>query len=841
MKVFDGRRIAMVAAAVGTLLVAGPVLAQSSDVREGDEAFESGDVKKAAKKYDRAIRNDPRGTPPGVYGKRAAIYLIMKQPDKALSFIDNKCLATHPGAADCLEYKALALFQLDRREEAVVIAEKVVADKPEAFSNQLLIGDWYFNRDPDKAIRGYSGYLKYRDESLSGNDGMPRLKLGLSYLKVGDGFSEKGDKDAAAKGVHRGAGAVRARRQEVPQPQEPAWSTPTTACALHTPVRCSSTARSPSARRSSTTRATSTAPGRSTNNLGTSYLHANQPRRARESGLEYIRRRKGQFKGYKLVGDAYFEERNWAQALAYYQQAEEKDRNNPDLAMKMGETLLALDKPADAIEKLERVRAARPNDAELAVALGSAYLHDRVRKDDAALATVEPLLKKGKEPEDAKVHADLRYIVARAYYNKGDVGRSKVHFIEALKLQPGKAQYEQGLIRAINLQAMDEHNKGNLARAQRVLQEAFEVDKTDTLTNQNLAVVYLEKNECSDALTHIAAILKKRSDSLIGHRLAARAYLCQKKPDTKKAAEHYAAAEKRALKARNNKMRAEIYTEWAPLLVNSDLDDAIDKLEQAVQFAGRDPEVSDAANRNLALALYRRGWVHMKANKDKEAVEDFSRALRYPKLLKGTEQLAFEFSLALAYLDAGNPEEAAKIFKDLAKRGKEGSYLQAPYDTIGAEFFSAYADYRTSSVKARRDAATTFGALAGKSKDGKFKALIRSLVASSWELVAEAEYRSGNRGSASSALATAAKYATTPDAKERIEHNRAVLGKMSVPAFKKFGASPPEALVNLGIAYHEDGQPKDAYEAWTAAKARGARSPKLDEWIATKRKFFGYK
>lgn len=840
MKVFDGRRIAMVAAAVGTLLVAGPVRAQSSDVREGDEAFESGDVKKAAKKYDRAIRNDPRGTSPGVYGKRAAIYLIMKQPDKALSFIDNKCLATHPGATDCLEYKSLALFQLDRREEGVAIAEKVVANKPEAFSNQLLIGDWYFNRnDAEKAIAGYTGYFKYRDESLSGGDGMPRIKLGVSYLRLGDELAKE-DKKAAAKAYGEAQQQFELVAKKFPKRKSLLVNANNGLCAAYTGTmqfnraitQCEAVLDNPNNVDSR---------GSVYYNLGTSYLHANQPRRARESGQEYIRRRRDEFKGYKLVGDAYFEERNWAQALSFYQQAEDREKNNPDLAMKMGETLLKLDKPTDAIDKLERVRGTWPEDPRVAAALGSAYLHDRVRKDDAALAAVEPLLKKGKEPEDAAQHAELRFIVARAYYNKGDVARSKLNFIEALKLQPGKAQYEQGLIRAINLQAMDEHNKGNLARAQRVLQEAFEVDKTDTLTNQNLAVVYLEKNECSDALTHIAAILKKRSDSLIGHRLAARAYLCQKKPDAKKAAEHYAAAEKRALQARNNKMRAEIYTEWAPLLVNSDLDDAIDKLEQAVQFAGRDPEVSDAANRNLALALYRRGWLHMKANKDKEAVDDFSRALRYPKLLKGTEQLAFEFSLALAYLDAGNPEEAAKIFKDLAKRGKQGSYLQAPYDTIGAEFFSAYADYRTSSVKARRDAATTFGALAGKSKDAKFKALIRSLVASSWELVAEAEYRSGNRGSASSALATAAKYATTPDAKERIEHNRAVLGKMSVAAFKKFGASPPEALVNLGIAYHEDGQPKDAYEAWTAAKARGARSPKLDEWIATKRKFFGYK
>jgi hypothetical protein len=50
----------------------------------------------------------------------------------------------------------------------------------------------------------------------------------------------------------------------------------------------------------------------------------------------------------------------------------------------------------------------------------------------------------------------------------------------------------------------------------------------------------------------------------------------------------------------------------------------------------------------------------------------------------------------------------------------------------------------------------------------------------------------------------------------------------------------PEALVNLGILADRDGDARAAYDQWVAAKARGARTPRLDEWIDAKKRLFGY-
>ena len=46
--------------------------------------------------------------------------------------------------------------------------------------------------------------------------------------------------------------------------------------------------------------------------------------------------------------------------------------------------------------------------------------------------------------------------------------------------------------------------------------------------------------------------------------------------------------------------------------------------------------------------------------------------------------------------------------------------------------------------------------------------------------------------------------------------------------------------MNLGILADRDGDSKSAYDQWVAARARGARSARLDEWIEAKKRLFGY-
>jgi hypothetical protein len=66
------------------------------------------------------------------------------------------------------------------------------------------------------------------------------------------------------------------------------------------------------------------------------------------------------------------------------------------------------------------------------------------------------------------------------------------------------------------------------------------------------------------------------------------------------------------------------------------------------------------------------------------------------------------------------------------------------------------------------------------------------------------------------------------------------LGKNDLGTMEGLGGNPPESLVNLGIIYDQLGRPKDAYDAWTRAKAKGVQSRDLQKWIDAKKRIYGF-
>jgi hypothetical protein len=352
-------------------------------------------------------------------------------------------------------------------------------------------------------------------------------------------------------------------------------------------------------------------------------------------------------------------------------------------------------------------------------------------------------------------------------------------------------------------------------------------------------VLAIDRGECDAARQQLAKLESIRGhDTVVRSRLLARSYMCGPRPDVKRASEAYAVAEREAKKANAALSLAEIYTEWAPLTWDADLGDAIDKLEIAVQSSAGEPAIAAAAKRNLALALFRHGWRMMREGKSSEAASDFEKATRDPSVLKGTEPGAFEFSYALSLLDVGRAPEAAKIFKSLGQKGGQGAYLKGAYARSGSQLFAAYASYRNGSIAARQQAATEFAKLVNEAGMGD---KIRELLAATWEAIAIEQWRAGQLAAAGKSLTTAERYASG-EIKRRIVMDRAALalGKNQLTALENLGGNPPESLVNLGILYDQLGRPKDAYDAWTRAKARGVQARDLQRWIDAKKRIYGY-
>ena len=840
------KRLLATLVALSTLAFArGRAWAQAEDdLREGDRFFEDGDFKHAAAAYDNAIRKYPGQVPPEAYGKRAVIYIILKDLDGGLAFLKDTAEKQYPNAPEVLEQEANILWAKGKKPEAIAIAEKVVAAKATIYSNQEIIGEFYSGRDAQKTASAYEAYLAARPAEIEDQDVMPRIRLGFAYLTLARDASHDGKTKEMNADYDKAVTQFETLEKKFAKKPNAMTNAENGLCAAYTGqghydraiTVCERIIQDPTKIDSN---------GAVWFNLGTAYRANKQPKRARTAANEYVRLRGKEARGYILIGDSYFDERDWQNALTYYLQAEKLLKPNEQrtqilLSIELGKTYRRLPKPdvKMAIAKLKTGMEANPSSIEIAVELSGAYLEDK--NDAEALKLADRMIGQkdfASATEDQR--ADLLEVSAKALYNGGKLKESRDRFTQASALKPKDVQLRRGLVETINREALDALEKNNRQAAEGLFNEALKVDAGSPMTQRNLAVLDIEGGDCDTAKQHLDKLKDEKGYTLSYERLLARTYLCGKTRDPKQAAAHYAAADAEARKVQANLVEAEIFTEWAPLTWDQDLDGAVDKLQTAVQFAAQEPSISAAAKRNLAVALFKRGWRLLKEGKAEQAASDFERANREPALLKGTEPLAFEFSLALATLDKGDAATAASMFKTLSAKGNQASYLKPPYAKIGAQFFGAYASYRSNNPSARAQAASEFQSMSA-SATGSFAQKVKDLAASAYEMEAADAIRAGRTSAASSAIKSAQKYASG-EALKRIKLDEIVANNQGdVKELEAMGESPPQALVDLGILYDRLGRPKDAYDAWVRAQKRGAGGPMLQKWIDAKKRIYGY-
>jgi cytochrome c-type biogenesis protein CcmH/NrfG len=819
------------------------------DLRDGDRYFEDSAWAKAAAAYDRAIGKAPGEVSASAYGKRAAIYIIVKDYKGGLAFVEH-ALARTPNAPEIMEQQALMLWQTDARDKAIEVATKVVAARPQTFTNQSLLGEYYASRDPVKTAAAYEAYLASRPQDLEGGDVLPRIRLGFAYLANARSVLGDGDESHAQQLYSKAAEQFELVQKKFGKKPNAAVNADNGLCAADTGLAkwdqavtvCERIAAEPKH---------IDATGSVWFNLGTAYLARAQTKKARAAATEFTKLRKTEARGFVLIGDTYFAERAWQDALDAYLRADKLVRANQQrdaigLSIKLGKTYRRLpggDRAKNlelAIDKLASGLAANPGNLELATELGDAYLE--ARQDGKASALADRIIGSAgftAAPPDAR--GALLVIAGKAAFGKHELHDARARFEAAASVRPADISIQRDLVTVINEQAFDADK--DAAAAKQLLDQALAVDPNSPTTLTNLALLAIERNDCDGGqkiLTKLATI--RGADDVLRMRLLGRTYLCQQKPDAAKAAEAFATAEKEAKQANAPLQLAEIYTEWAPLLWDTDLDGAVDKLDAAVTAGGTDPAIGPAARRNLAVALFKRGWKRMRDGHGSDAAADLERALRDPGVLRGTEPLAFELSYALALLDAGRFADAGTRFKTLAAKGNQASYLRGPYAKLGAPLFAAYAAYRGGTISARQQAAAELEKLQREATGG-FAETVKQLVAACDEAIAYDQWKAGQTGAASKTLAAADK-AASGEVARRVQLDRAALalGKDKLATLESLAGAggPPEALVDLGIAYELAGRPKDAYEAWTKARARGVRTPELQKWIDAKKRIYGF-
>lgn len=814
------------------------------DLRDGDAAFDDQQWAKAAGAYDRAIAAAPGQVSAEAYGKRAAIYIITGDYKGGLVFIE-RAKQRLPNAPELEEQEALMLWETEKRDDAIKLAEKVVVALPKAFSNHKIIGEYYASRDAGKTAAAFEAYLATRPSDLEKGDVLPRLRLGVADLELARAAIGKRDEGAARELYGKAAQQFELVERRHGKKANAQVNADTGLCAAYTGLEKWDQAI-PRCEKIASDGKHVDRNGSVYFNLATAYLARKQPKKARGAAQEFTKLRKTEARGFMLVGDTYFAEGDWPHALASYLEAEKviqpaQSRAKIELSIKLGKTYRRM--PGDdgknlalAIDKLGAAQAADPASVEIALELGDAYL---AGKQEAKAAQLADKVLADKGDKTAEERAQLLEIAGDGHFAQRHLADARQRFEAARQIRPNDVGLRRDLVATINEQALDAKESKD---AVVFLDQAIVVDPDSAVTLSNLAIFAIERGECDQAVKHLVHLERVRgSDPVLRPRLLGRAYMCEARPEPQKASEAYAVADKEARAAGAQALLAEIDTEWAPLLWDSDLAGAIEKLEGAVKIAGNSADVGPAAKRNLALALYRRGWKSMAAGRAAEAAGDFERATKEPALLKGTEPSAFEFSHALALMDAGRVAEAAKMFKGLEKKGAQASYLKAPFAKLGTQLFAAYASYRSGTPAGHAQAAAELARLQNEVQSGPFADKLRELVAGAYEAVAYDEWRVGNQRAAGAALANAGKNAQG-DMARRIDLDRIVLSldKSKLGALEGMGGNPAESLVSLGIVYDLLGRPKDAYEVWSRAKSRGVQAKDLQKWIDAKKRIFGF-
>jgi tetratricopeptide (TPR) repeat protein len=818
------------AALLVVILASGTALAQDAATQQlladADRHYDLGEYDRAARDFDRAIGGKPRDVPPAAYAKRATIFLIQRKHAEGMTWISTVAERAWPADDAILEQKAIIASRLpDRRKDAAALAEGLVARKPNLYTLQILLGDYFYQAGSGgaaKTVSHYRSYLDHRPAVLATQDPLVRVKLGYAYLHLGKYSESEREFDVALKGADSSVAANARKGQCAAFAGQKRWDTALTVC--EKVIRDGKALRGDSSPHY---------------NIGLAYLARDRFEDALKAANQYILERPKDAKGFLLRGAVYFRQGKLSEAEAQFLNAEGLSPSDPQVARELGRVYLKQKLPGKAIEKLTRALGANATDVETIASLAEAYLADGQGRN-AALQAERALKIPAPPTEAAARNSRLLSLAGEGHYLAGELPEARASLESALDLARaavgGVDSRTRGLlVDTINRQAAASFKADDTAAAEKLLLEAYAVDKDSTRTSYNLGLLAVERGQYPEAIRYLSVRLARTPNDLVTNRVIARAYVGA--GDNAKAGQHYAVAEREAKSVRNRQMLAEIYTEWAPLLVAAgDVGGAVDRLEQGAELAKGLPFESDT-RRNLALARFRQGYDLLRRGRGTEAIPALEASLKDPKLLEGDEPQVFGFALGLAYLDAGQLQRAAALF-GAVKKGQKIAWLKPPYDVIGPELLVGYTLYREGNAASRTRAAAIFDRLAKAGGGAK----LRELLASTYELLAVEQWGRDARREAEASLRKAQQATTDP--RRSLQHNLAVLDMEksagSRALLERLGDRVPEALVNLGILAERDGDARKAYDLWMTARSRGLRSTRLDEWIETKKRVHGF-
>lgn len=794
----------------------GSASAGDQSLADGRKALEGDDFATAEQKFREAISLDPKLN--DAYWRLAAILYGKKKYTEAVSLLRR---APDQTDIDVREQLGLSLYKTANPPpaESIRLLEDVVQKRPDSYAAQLQLGQHLVRTDPKRAAAAIEVYLKYRPPSAASLDSQIHMVLGTAYVyakewdaaqKEFEGLLKTKPNDMTAKLM---LGSVLVGKGSCSQ-----------AISLYERI-LSEAQRQPSIYY----------------NLGTCYLREKRPADALREAELYVKAKPTDAKGHLLTCDALYDQKNYPRALTECQQAERQDQVNGAIKGKVGRIYLGMKNYQSAVTYLEQAVAGQKasgqgKDPETLGALAEAYAAVHAPKDKLN-SIGDDLASLGKDPKALAT-------AGQVYFLAGNDERAMSALRESMALEPNNAQARAGLVKVYNRRAGVAVEKNEVGNAYQLLSDAAKLSPDDLMTNRNLGLVLLLAKKYSEAELVLARSLKKVPNDMVVNRMLARAQLGQRK--TAAAQATYEKAAQMALRTRGPDLAA-VYAELGPMYTESgQLDQAVSVLETAVKEAGSTP-LLPVAQRNLSIALFKRALTKLRDPKQSDsALDDMVAAAKAPKgTLTSKELAAVSCGEAIAALKSNKIQQAEDAWDAAVKAGGDnGCQFRPPYDKLGTKFFVAYTQYRDSGSPQKREGAVKlFTQLVGKAQGGTADWL-RALLRSGYELLAYDFYQRSDEKRAGQFLASASKVPAKGDKRE-LEHNLAVIdmfsgrGPQAEKVFDALGTRPCEARVNLGIMKDRQGESKKALDLYKQAKACGARTPKLNEWIDVKERLFG--
>ncbi len=772
-------------------------------VDDGVTALETQDFAAALQKFSEAIRLDDKLS--DAYWRLGALYHYQKRYVDAVEVL-RRC--PDQNNIYVQEQLALNLYRtaVPPPSEALRLLVTVADRRPEAVAVDLLLGQHYYKSDPARAARALEAYFRFRPPTATDGDSNAHLLLGSAYAneknweaaehEIAPLLAQKPDDRAAQMMmatvlVGQGKCGLALSKLEALRTQASAQP------AIYF-------------------------------NLASCYLLHGDVTRARVDAAAFCGARPKDARGHALYGDVVRTAGDAAAAAGAYEESLALDATNEAVELRLARVEIPLGRLVEARTIAERQAKDHPDDVEILATEVEVWV--AAGEPESRVAVLVDKLRAHTESTEAQLQAGR----ALAHWLHDET--AIVPLRRALALDPRRKEAMVALAASLSRLGGRALKAGQVEKAGKLVDEAAELRPDVRAFARNAALVKIISGKFEEARVQLEPLAKKEPDAQTLWLLARTLLQEGKSSEAKRAYEAARLAAKPSSDA-----RIQIDAELAAVCVAEDeFDEAIAVAEEAAELVPA--RLRTLVLRNLGIAYFRRGLERLRnghAEAGKTALSDFSRAASLPvSLWTARERAALGCAQGLGALQAKLPEQAEAAFAKAAGQG--GCALKPPYDHFGAGFLTAYAGYRSPrSVTKREAAARTIAQLLQKVNGPSD--WLRQLLSSAYELCAFDHYQRGNDKHAQEMLKQALR-AGARKLGRTLLHNQAVLdlarGK-AVAAEKLFAELAPtiaEAEVNLGIIRDRQGDGERALELYRKALERGARAPRLKEWIDLKQR-----